>query len=94
MKQADVVLGETYIVKVSGFLVPVVLESVSTYGGWNGRNTRTGREVRIRTAAKLRRRVGHPTALAPPSPPVAHVDCKSGNCPGCADARRRVLGDG
>lgn len=55
MKQADVVLGQTYVVKVSGHLAPVTLESVSPYGGWNGRNTRTGREVRIRSAAKLRR---------------------------------------
>lgn len=56
MKQADIVLGQTYVVKVSGHLAPVRLESVCTYGkGWMGRNTRTGREIRIKTAAKLRR---------------------------------------
>lgn len=55
MKQKDVVLGKIYVVKVSGHLAPVRLESVCSYGGWIGRNTTTGREVRIRTAAKLRR---------------------------------------
>lgn len=55
MKQKDVTLGAVYIVKVSGRLVPVRLESVSPYGGWVGRNQNTGREIRIRTAAKLRR---------------------------------------
>lgn len=55
MKKADVVLGKTYVVKVSGHLAPVKLESVSPYGGWNGRNTRTGREIHIRSASKLRR---------------------------------------
>ena len=54
-KSGDIQIGKTYIVKVSGHLTPVRLESVSPYGGWAGRNVRTGREVRIRTAAKLRR---------------------------------------
>lgn len=55
MKLKDVVLGATYTVKVSGRLAPVRLETVSPYGGWVGRNTVTGREIRIRTAAKLRK---------------------------------------
>ena len=55
MKKADVTVGKTYIVKVSGNLVPVKLTSVSQYGGWNGKNTVTGRDVRIKTAARLRR---------------------------------------
>jgi hypothetical protein len=55
MKKADVVVGGTYIVKVSEKLVPVKLEGVSPYGGWFGRSTVTGREIRIRTASKLRR---------------------------------------
>ena len=55
MKANEVQIGQAYIVKVSGKLAKVRLESVSQYGGWNGRNLETGREVRIRTAAKLRR---------------------------------------
>jgi hypothetical protein len=55
MKKAAVEVGLTYVVKVSGRLAPVKIESVSEYGGWVGRNTRTGREIRIRSAQKLRR---------------------------------------
>jgi hypothetical protein len=54
MKQQDVVLGEVYAMKVSGSIQPVKLEAESPHGGWVGRNMRSGREVRIRTAAKLR----------------------------------------
>lgn len=54
MKSKDAILGNVYIVKVSNNLVPVRLEQPSIYGGWVGRNMKTGREVRIKTAAKLR----------------------------------------
>ena len=55
MRKADVVLGETYKVKVSGKLVPVRLTAESQYGGWIGTNTATGRTIRIRGAGRLRR---------------------------------------
>lgn len=55
MKKDEVAIGKTYVVKVSGKLALVRLDRVSPYGGWVGRNTRTGREIRIRSAAKLRR---------------------------------------
>lgn len=68
MKAKDVLgVGHTYIVKVSGHLVPVKLMSISPYGGWIGRNTVTGREIRIRTAGKLRREVLPPVTTAPSS---------------------------
>jgi len=57
MKKADVEIGSTYIVKVSGVLAKVRITGESPYGGWNGRNLATGREVRIRSAARLRRPV-------------------------------------
>lgn len=75
MKKADIVVGQTYIVKVSGRLTSVALESISPYGGWNGRNTRTGREVRIRTAAKLRH-VAAPTAAPTPRITLVCNECK------------------
>ena len=56
MKKADVAIGETYVVKVSGQLVPVRIYAESIYGGWHGENLNTKRTIRIRTAAKLRRR--------------------------------------
>ncbi len=55
MKKAEVQIGSTYIVKVSGLLARVRITGESPYGGWRGTNLATGREVRIRSAARLRR---------------------------------------
>ena len=57
MKKEDAVLGQVYAVKVSGRIAPVRLVAVSPYGGWVGRNITTGRDIRIRSAQKLRRLV-------------------------------------
>ena len=54
MKKCEVRIGETYTVKVSGQLAPVRIAGACPHGGWTGINTKTNREVRIRTAAKLR----------------------------------------
>ena len=54
MKKADVTIGSTYIVKVSGKLTKVRITRESPYGGWDGLNLATHREVRIRSAARLR----------------------------------------
>ena len=55
VKRQDVQIGSTYIVKVSGVLAKVRITGESPYGGWVGRNLATGREIRIRSAARLRR---------------------------------------
>jgi hypothetical protein len=55
MKKQDVEIGSTYIVKVSGVLAKVRITGESPYGGWRGTNLATGREIRIRSAARLRR---------------------------------------
>jgi hypothetical protein len=54
MRKQDVELGQVYAVKVSGRIHTVRLVTVSAFGGWVGRNEKTGREVRIKSAAKLR----------------------------------------
>lgn len=54
MKSKDVEIGRTYLVKVSGRLVPVRLEAEDPNGGWTGVNKETRRQVRVRTAARLR----------------------------------------
>lgn len=54
MKKADVELGKVYVAKVSDKLTTVRVYAVSPYGGWCAVNTVTGREVRIRTAGRLR----------------------------------------
>lgn len=57
MKKADVILGALYVVKVSGVLTTVRLDAESPFGGWLGTNIKTGRQVRIRGAARLRHKL-------------------------------------
>jgi hypothetical protein len=54
MRKAEIVIGRTYLAKVSGNLVGVRILGESRFGGWDARNTTTGREVRIRNAGRLR----------------------------------------
>ena len=55
MKKEDVEIGKAYLVKVSGRLVNVTIMSENHRGGWNGVSHATGRHVRVRTAARLRK---------------------------------------
>lgn len=59
MKKTEVQAGKTYIVRVSGSLVPVRIIGESAFGGWDGTNLKTGRRIRIRTAGKLRGEWNH-----------------------------------
>lgn len=54
MLKKDVKIGTTYAAKISGTVQPVTITGESLYGGWNGRNEKTGRAVRIKSAQKLR----------------------------------------
>jgi len=54
MKKKDVQIGGRYKVLVSGRIVIVRILRESPYGGWEGRNESTGRDVRIRSAQRLR----------------------------------------
>jgi hypothetical protein len=55
MKKNDITIGGVYVCKVSGKLVPVRIVQASPTGGWQAVNVATGREVRVKTAARLRR---------------------------------------
>ena len=57
MQKQNVHIGTTYIVKVSGALAKVRITREHPRGGWYGSNLATGREIRIRTAARLRSEV-------------------------------------
>jgi hypothetical protein len=57
MKKSEITIGGVYVAKVSGKLVPVRIVRANPYGGWEAINTATGREVRVKTAARLRRPV-------------------------------------
>ena len=54
MKKNVVKLGQTYAAKVSGEVVPVRLDKESPHGGWDGTNMRTKKQVRIKSAGRLR----------------------------------------
>ena len=57
MKTKDVVVGGTYAVRVSGYISPVLITGENPYGGWDGLNIQTMREVRIRSPQRLRHRI-------------------------------------
>lgn len=57
MKKAEVQVGATYTAKVSGTIQEVRITGLSTYGGWDARNVKTGRAIRIKGAQRLRRLV-------------------------------------
>lgn len=54
MKRSEVEIGGVYLAKVSGRVVYVRILRPSQHGGWVAVSTATGREVRIKTAARLR----------------------------------------
>lgn len=53
----SVYVAKIYVAKISGRLVRVQINSVSNYGGWNATNLDTNRQIRIKSAAKLRKEV-------------------------------------
>ena len=65
MKLSEIVVGEVYLCKVSGRIVPVKVEKLSEILSFKGRytthiicrNTLTGRQVVCRSPQRLRRKV-------------------------------------
>jgi len=57
MKKQDIRIGGTYEARVSGRVTRVRITSENVNGGWNAVNNATQREIRIRTAARLRKPV-------------------------------------
>jgi len=56
MRKHEIELGGDYTAKVSGRLTTVRIYAVHHLGGWWATNLATGRDIRIRTAARLRKR--------------------------------------
>ena len=55
MKNSEVQIGATYLVKVSGNLVPVKITCEHDKGGWEGRSLKTRKTIRIKSAQRLRK---------------------------------------
>ena len=54
MKKKEIQIGQIYAAKISGKVVPVKILSKSHYKGWDGKNIKTDRDIRIKSASKLR----------------------------------------
>ncbi|MBE7457423.1 MAG: hypothetical protein KJ057_13000 [Phycisphaerae bacterium] len=68
MKKNAVHLGQSYLAKVSGILVPVRIDAENPHGGWTATNTETGRKVRIKSAQRLRRPAASETPASVETP--------------------------
>ena len=66
MKKDEVKVGGVYTVMVSDKLVPVRIDAEHASGkGWVGTNVQTGRQVRVKSAQRLRGAVGEGAQDAP-----------------------------
>jgi hypothetical protein len=76
MKQSDVHIGQHYIAKVTNKLVTVEILAESPHGGWDAKNLDTGKNVRIKSAQRLRG-----TASKSPKTPTAATPAAASNPP-------------
>lgn len=54
MKKNGIQLGKVYACKVTNSVVPVRLDRENPHGGWDGTNLKTNKQVRVKTAQRLR----------------------------------------
>lgn len=59
MLKKDIRVGGLYTAKVSDRVQAVKITAEHPRGGWLAVNVRTNRVIRIKTAARLRREIGH-----------------------------------
>ena len=60
MKKNEVQLGGTYKCKVSGKIVSVKITHENPHGGWDAKNLSTGKNIKIKSAQRLRGTVNRP----------------------------------
>lgn len=77
MKQSDVHIGHHYIAKVTNKLVTVEILAENPHGGWDAKNLATGKNVRIKSAQRLR----GTASQSPKTPPVAATPAAASNPP-------------
>ena len=106
MKKKEVEVGGVYVAKVSGKVVDVRIDSEHQNGGWTATNLATKKQVRIKSAQRLRGKAGKvkgapvskkdaPASKAPKT--VKKADTAKHAATGAAmsglDAAARVLGE-
>ena len=57
MLKKEVKIGTIYFVRLHGVFTNIEILREYPYGGWVAKNLKTGREVRIKSAGKLRSEV-------------------------------------
>jgi hypothetical protein len=60
MQQDQVQIGKTYAAKVTDKIAPVRIDSENENGGWNATNLRTNKQIRIKSAQRLRNEITVP----------------------------------
>lgn len=100
MLKRNVKMGEKYEAKVSGQRVVVRLTAENRFGGWDAVNEKTGRAVRIKSAARLSpmsaatvtrlRAANPPPPLDDPESPTTTVMAASASLVEQADAMAKV----
>ena len=90
MKKSEVKIGQTYRVKVSGNICDVRITGENPHGGWDGVNVTTNRQVRIKSAQRLRRK--SPKRKAIVSLAEYEADAKAG--PSATGAKRSASRSG
>lgn len=54
MQAKDIFVGSIYLVKISGKIQQVKIIKTCPTGGWMATNLATGRDIRLRTGARVR----------------------------------------
>jgi hypothetical protein len=84
VKKSDVKVGGEYVAKVSDKLTTVKITGESRHGGWDAKNVKTGKEVRIKSAQRLRGSAAtpkEPAKGAEAAPKAGNKPC--GTCTNC-----------
>lgn len=70
MKKEDIKIGNTYSAKITDKVVPIRIDAEHDSGGWIATNLKTNRQVRIKSAQKLRGEVKTNPAAAKSRQPM------------------------
>ena len=90
MKKDEVKVGQAYRVKVSGKIADVRITGENRHGGWDGVNVATNRQVRIKSAQRLRSVVQRP-AKRKKIVTLAEYEAEAGQTKATSPARAKTV---
>jgi len=83
VKKNDVKVGGEYVAKVSDKLTTVKITGESRHGGWDAKNVTTGKEIRIKSAQRLRGPAAAPKEPAKGAEAAPKAGKPCGTCVNC-----------